>query len=74
MDKEELAAYAAQTLLWGSAYAMDIEAMARLKIPSMLFGPWGKDILTRWERVNKASLYEKTPDVLKNFIEQMFDK
>ena len=22
MDKEELAAYAAQTLLWGSAYAM----------------------------------------------------
>lgn len=74
MDKEELAAYAAQTPLWGSAYAMDIEAMARLKIPSMLFGPWGKDIHTRWERVNKASLYEKTPAVLKNFIEQMFDK
>ena len=74
MDKEELAAYAAQTPLWGSAYAMDIEAMAKLKIPSMLFGPWGKDIHTRWERVNKASLYEKTPDVLKNFIEQMFDK
>lgn len=74
MDKEELAAYAAQTPLWGSAYAMDIEAMAKLKIPSMLFGPWGKDIHTRWERVNKASLYEKTPAVLKNFIEQMFDK
>lgn len=74
MDREELAAYAAQTPLWGSAYAMDIEAMARLKIPSMLFGPWGKDIHTRWERVNKASLYEKTPAVLKNFIEQMFDK
>ena len=65
MDKEELAAYAAQTPLWGSAYAMDIEAMARLKIPSMLFGPWGKDIHTRWERVNKASLYEKTPAILK---------
>ena len=74
MDKEELAAYAAQTPLWGSAYAMDIEAMAKLKIPSMLFGPWGKDIHTRWERINKASLYEKTPAVLKNFIEQMFDK
>lgn len=74
MDKEELAAYAAQTLLWGSAYAMDIEAMAKLKIPSMLFGPWGKDIHTRWERVNKTSLFEKTPAVLKNFIEQMFDK
>ncbi len=74
MDKEELAAYAAQTPLWGSAYAMDIEAMAKLKIPSMLFGPWGKDIHTRWERVNKVSLYEKTPAVLKNFIEQMFDK
>ena len=74
MDKEELAAYAAQTPLWGSAYAMDIEAMAKLKIPSMLFGPWGKDIHTRWERVNKVSLYEKIPAVLKNFIEQMFDK
>lgn len=74
MDKEELAAYAAQTLLWGSAYAMDIEAMAKLKIPSMLFGTWGKDIHTRWERVNKTSLFEKTPAVLKNFIEQMFDK
>lgn len=74
MDKEELAAYAAQTPLWGSTYAMDIEAMAKLKIPSMLFGPWGKDIHTRWERVNKVSLYEKTPAVLKNFIEQMFDK
>ncbi len=74
MDKGELSAYAAQTPLWGSAYAMDIEAMAKLKIPSMLFGPWGKDIHTRWERVNKASLFGKTPAVLKNFIEQMFDK
>ena len=74
MDKEGLAAYADQTPLWGSAYAMDIEAMAKLKIPSMLFGPWGKDIHTRWERVNKVSLFEKTPAVLKNFIEQMFDK
>ena len=48
--------------------------MAKLKIQSMLFGPWGKDIHTRWERVNKVSLFEKTPAVLKNFIEQMFDK
>ncbi len=74
IDKEELAAYADETPLWGSAYAMNIEAMAKLKIPSMLFGPLGKDIHTRWERVNKVSLYEKTPAVLKNFIEQMFDK
>ena len=65
MDKEELAAYAAQTLLWGSAYAMDIEAMAKLKIPSMLFGPWGKDIHTRWERVNKTSLFEKNASCTK---------
>ena len=65
MDKEELAAYAAQTPLWGSAYAMDIEAMAKLKIPSMLFWTMGKDIHTRWERVNKASLYEKHLAVLK---------
>lgn len=64
MDKEELAAYAAQTPLWGSAYAMDIEAMAKLR-SSMLFGPWGKDIHTRWERVNKASLYEKNAGCIK---------
>ena len=42
MDKEELAAYAAQTPLWGSAYAMDIEAMAKLKIPSCSLDHGGK--------------------------------
>ena len=37
----------------------------------MLFGPWGKDIHTRWERVNKASLYEKTAGCIKkSLIEQ----
>lgn len=74
MDKEELAAYAAQTPLWGSAYAMDIEAMAEIKDPLHALWTMGERYPYPLERVNKASLYEKTPAVLKNFIEQMFDK
>ena len=42
MDKEELAAYAAQTPLWGSAYAMDIEAMAKIKDPIHALWAMGK--------------------------------
>ena len=53
---------------------MDFGAMSGFKVPSLLFGPIGRDAHQMSERVNAASLLEEIPEIMKNFIEQMFAK
>lgn len=50
--------------LWGKGYSFDFSALAELKIPFILFGPWGKDLHERTERVNVESVSKILPDVL----------
>lgn len=64
--------YAADAPLWGGLYSMDLEAMARFQVPSLLFGPVGRDAHQMGERVKACSLLEEVPAVLRKFIEQMF--
>ena len=54
--------------LWGSSYSFDFSALAELNIPFLLFGPWGKDLHERTERVNVASVSKTLPDVLQHII------
>ena len=60
--------YQANTPLWGTEYRFDMEALARLQIPFFLFGPWGKDLHQIGERVNRYSLTEEYPTVLRKLV------
>ncbi len=69
---QALKAYEENSPLWGRMYSMDREAMSRFQVPSLLFGPVSKDAHQISERVNRKSLLEDTPAVIREFIEQMF--
>lgn len=68
----DLNAYTENAPLWGDLYKVDFEGMAQLNIPSVLYGPWGKDIHQMTERVNIKSLTVELPGILQKFIEQVF--
>ena len=61
--------YQANTPLWGTDYRFDMEALARLQVPFFLFGPWGKDLHQIGERVNRHSLTEEYPGVLRKLLQ-----
>lgn len=60
--------YYDNTPLWGDLYRVDFEGISALNIPSILFGPWGKNLHQRTERVHIKSLTEETPETLWVFI------
>ena len=55
---------AANMPAWGKLYSYDMEALAKLQIPFLLLGPWGKDLHQRTERVHVESLGVVLPKVL----------
>ena len=61
-------AYYRNTPLWGDLYQVDFAAIEGLNIPSILYGPWGKNIHQRTERVNIKSLTQELPQTLLSFI------
>ena len=67
-----MASYAVNAPLWGTMYRMDLDAMTDFRVPSLLFGPIGKDAHQMSERVHARSLLEEVPVILQQFIEQMF--
>ncbi|MBP5736394.1 MAG: M20/M25/M40 family metallo-hydrolase [Acidaminococcaceae bacterium] len=67
-DNAQTSVYQANTPLWGTDYRFDMEALARLQIPFFLFGPWGKDLHQTGERVNRRSLTEEYPEVLRKLL------
>jgi arginine utilization protein RocB len=65
MDAEfDSEALAANMPCWGKLYSYDMEALAKLQIPFLLLGPWGKDLHQRTERVHIESLGVVLPKVL----------
>lgn len=60
--------YYDNTPLWGDLYRVDFEGISALNVPSILFGPWGKNLHQRTERVHIKSLTEETPETLWAFI------
>ena len=47
--------------LWGKTYDIPLSKIAKLQIPSINLGPWGKDLHMYTERVYKKDLLERTP-------------
>lgn len=69
-----LEAYGCNSPLWGKLYTIDFEEMEKLNLPSLLLGPWSKDIHQMTERVHIESLTVELPNIIWNIIEQMFAK
>ena len=60
------------TPLWGDIYEIDFAAVESINIPSVLFGPWGKDFHQVSERVYKPDVVERIPGLKKSLIEHIF--
>ena len=67
-DGTQSPVYQVNTPLWGEYYRFDLEALARLQIPFFLLGPWGRDLHQIGERVNRYSLTEEYPAVLRKLL------
>ncbi len=67
-------AFSANTPMWGDLYNMDFEAIQNNNIPSVLYGPLGKDYHQWTERVSRKSLLEVCPAITKQLIEKQWEK
>jgi arginine utilization protein RocB len=66
--------FASNAPLCPEVYSVDENAWKTFWIPALLFGPLGKDIHQRSERVYAPGLFEEVPEALCKTIEQMFAK
>lgn len=64
--------YGRNTPLWGRGYTVDFDAIEDIAIPSVIYGPIGREYHQYTERVNKKSLLEVVPEVTKKLIEYMW--
>ncbi|MFP4457326.1 MAG: M20/M25/M40 family metallo-hydrolase [Clostridia bacterium] len=55
--------------LWGQLYDMPLELMAKLQIPSINLGPWGKDLHMMSERIYLPDLLYNTPKIMDKTIQ-----
>ncbi len=58
--------------LWGEAYRIDFAAIEENAVPSVIYGPIGKEYHTFAERVNRHSLFHVIPAVTRALIEYMW--
>ena len=62
--------FAAAAPLWGQAYSIDFDAVKKINVPAVIYGPIGKEYHKWSERVNKKSLLRTVPRVTRELIEQ----
>ena len=55
--------------VWGDLYEIDFQNIRKIAVPSVLYGPIGRDYHTEAERLNKDSFLRIAPAVLKEIIE-----
>ncbi|MBE7003679.1 MAG: M20/M25/M40 family metallo-hydrolase [Ruminococcaceae bacterium] len=68
----DYASFSRDTPLWGEAYQINFEAMEYVAIPSIIYGPLGRDYHTYAERVNRRSLLQVVPAATKALVEHMW--
>ncbi len=66
--------FSLNTPMWGKLYSIDFEGIEKLNIPSVIFGPWGKDYHQATERVNKESLTVVVPELIEQIVNYIFKK
>ena len=67
-------AFSANTPMWGDLYSLDFEAIEEIGIPSVIYGPIGKEYHQWTERVNRKSLLEVVPAVTQQLISHLWEK
>lgn len=65
--------FSLNTPMWGKLYSIDFESIEKLDIPSIIFGPWGKDYHQATERVNKESLTVIVPRLIEEVTNYIFN-
>lgn len=58
--------------LFGRLYNIPIDEIARISMPCINIGPWGKDFHKLTERVSVEDLYERTPKIINKAISIVF--
>ncbi len=66
-------AFSANTPMWGELYSLNFEAIEEIGIPSVIYGPIGKEYHQWTERVNKKSLLEVVPQVTQQLIAHLWE-
>lgn len=59
--------------LWGEVYDIDFDAIKKINVPAIIYGPVGKEYHKWSERVNKKSLLHTVPRVTRELIEQAWN-
>ena len=59
--------------LWGQIYDIDFDAIKKINVPAIIYGPVGKEYHKWSERVNKKSLLQTVPRVTRELIEQAWN-
>ncbi|MGN0735583.1 MAG: M20/M25/M40 family metallo-hydrolase [Anaerovoracaceae bacterium] len=62
--------FAAAAPLWGHAYNINFDAVKKINVPAVIYGPIGKEYHKWSERVNKKSLLCTVPRVTRELIKQ----
>lgn len=65
--------FADATPLWGEVYDIDFDAIKKINVPAIIYGPVGKEYHKWSERVNKKSLLHTVPRVTRELIEQAWN-
>ena len=60
-------------IVWGNEYSIDFQSIENINIPTLIFGPWGKDLHRVTERVNKKSLLEEFPAIINGVMKNVFN-
>ncbi|SER47647.1 M20/M25/M40 family metallo-hydrolase [Salipaludibacillus aurantiacus] len=58
--------------VWGQGYDLPLEAMEKLNMPVINFGPAGKDPHSWTERLNITQSFGKFPEIMKKGLEEAF--
>lgn len=72
-SKEDIDYIGENMLMWGNVYYIPLEIIKEISMPVLNVGPWGKDLHKYTERVNRADLFYKTPQLLDLVISKLLD-
>ncbi|MEI0604980.1 M20/M25/M40 family metallo-hydrolase [Brachyspira alvinipulli] len=71
-SKYDYKIFSENMIVWGNEYSIDFNSIEDINIPTIIFGPWGKDLHRVTERVNKKSLLEEFPNIIESLMKDVF--
>ena len=72
-SQTDAGAFAGATPLWGELYNINFKAIADINVPAIIYGPVSKEYHKWSERVEKNSLLETVPKVMRQLIRRAWN-